>query len=88
MNTTFKTIEEANQFIDKANELLGYPDGKGTETYSVPSELTETIHLEDGSESTTIIGYSVEVTQELNELLIQIAIKQLANETTETSTVV
>ena len=85
MNTTFKTLEEANLFIDKANVLLGYPNGKGTDTYSIPSEITETNHNEDGTESTIITGYSVEVTQELNELLIGIAIKQL---TDETSTVV
>lgn len=88
MNTIFKTLDEANLFIDKANSLLSYPDGKGTETYSVPTEVTETTHLEDGTESTVIVGYSVEVTQELNELLIGIAIKQLTNETTENSTVV
>ena len=88
MNTRLNTLDEANLFIDKANVLLGYPDGKGTDTYSIPSEITETTQNEDGTESTVITGYSIEVTQELNELLIGIAIKQLTDETTESSTVV
>ena len=33
MTKQFETIEEANQFIAKANKLLGYPDKySGTET--------------------------------------------------------
>ena len=68
MKQFFETIEQANNFITKCNELLGYPDNNGTETYAIPEEIKQ----ED-----IVIGYEVPITWELSEKLNEIAIKQL-----------
>ena len=73
MKQFFETLEEANLFIEKVNILLGYPnEANGTLTYSVP-ELIEV------KEDETVISthWEVDITQELNEVLVELATKQL-----------
>ena len=73
MQATFETLEEANLFIEKVNILLGYPnEANGTLTYSVP-ELIEV------KKDETVISthWEVDVTQELNEVLVELATQQL-----------
>lgn len=74
MNTKLKTIDEVNTFIEKANSLLGYPDGKGTETYCNVPEITE---IKDENGNVTESFYELPVTSELNEAMIGIATKQM-----------
>ena len=78
MNIKLKTIDEVNTFIEKANSLLGYPDGKGTETYCLVPELTE---IKDENGNIIESYYELPVTSELNEAMIGIATKQMVNET-------
>ena len=69
MKQQFETIEQANSFIEKCNELLGLPDTKTeTLTYAIPEEIKE----ED-----IVIGYEVPITWELSEKLNELAIKTL-----------
>ena len=75
MKQIFKTIEQANSFVTKCNELLGYPDGNGTETYAIPEEVKETIE-----EVETVIGYEIPINFELSEMLVELAVKQLTDE--------
>ena len=65
MNIKLNTIEEVTTFIEKANTLLGYPDGNGTETYCNIPEISE-----DNI-------YYLPVTTELNEKMINIALKTM-----------
>ena len=66
MKQKFENIEEAQQFIDNANILLGYPTKYGgTLTYSIP----EPIMGKDDDDEDIIIGYEVPVTEELDKLL-------------------
>ena len=70
MKQKFETIEQANSFIEKCNELLSLPDYKtGTLTYAVPEEVK--------NDEDIVVGYSVPITWELSEKLNEIAIKQL-----------
>ena len=78
MNTKLKTIDEVYTFIEKANILLGYPDGKGTETYCNVPEITE---IKDENGNVTESFYELPVTSELNEAMISIATIQMINET-------
>ena len=73
MKIQLKTLDEVQAFINNANQLLGYPDDKGTETYCNVPELTEITEDEVVTDS----YYEIEVTQELNEAMIKIAIKEL-----------
>ena len=69
MKQTFKTLSEAELFISKCNEILGYPDGKGTDTYSIPEEVKD--------ENDNVIEYNIEITNELNEILVSKAIENI-----------
>ena len=69
MNTKLKTLDEVNTFIEKANSLLGYPDGKGTETYCSVPELTE---VKDDNGNVIESYYEIKITNELNEIMIMI----------------
>ena len=73
MKIKLKTLDEVQAFINNANILLGYPDGKGTETYCNVPELTEI------TEDEVVIDnyYEIEITQELNEAMIKIATEKL-----------
>ena len=73
MKIQLKTLDEVQAFIDKSNTLLGYPDGKGTETYCNVPELTEITENEVVTDS----YYEIEIRQELNEAMIKIATEQL-----------
>lgn len=74
MNIQLKTIEEVETFIASANTLLGYPDGKGTDTYCyVPEETV--ITNDDGEVVDTY--YIMPITSELNEVMIKLATEQL-----------
>ena len=65
MKIQLNTLEQVEAFIANANQLLGYPDGRGTETYCNVPEPSE-----DGT-------HEIEITQELNEAMIKLATEQL-----------
>lgn len=73
-----KTLDEVNAFIDKANSLLGYPDGRGTETYCNVPDLTE---IKDENGIVTDRFYELPVTSDLNEAMVKIATAQMIDET-------
>ena len=79
MNIQLRTLDEVNTFINKANTLLGYPDGKGTETYCLVPELTE---VKDENGNIIESYYELPITTELNELLIQITTKNIIDNET------
>ena len=60
------TLDEVMQFIQQANELLGFPDKTGTLTYCETPELTE-VKDEDGAVIESY--YEVVITTELDKLL-------------------
>jgi len=73
------TPEQVEQFISKANKLLGYPDNSGTLTYCNAPELTE-VKDEDGNVIDSY--YIIPITSELNEALIGLGVdKMMADET-------
>ena len=73
MKIKLYSIEQVEAFITNANTLLGYPDGNGTETYCNVPEITEI------TENDVVIDsyYEIDITQELNEAMVQIATQQL-----------
>lgn len=81
MNIQLKTIEEVETFIANANTLLGYPDGKGTETYcNVPEETIIPVSSDgvEGEEQEVFERYfEIPITSELNYAMIQIATEKL-----------
>ena len=79
MKQFFETLEEANLFIEKVNILLGYPnEANGTLTYSVP----ELIEVKDEYGNVTDSWYEVQVTEELNEILVELATQKLIEDET------
>lgn len=81
MKTKIKTIDEVNNFIEKANTLLGYPNNNGTETYCNVPEITE---IKDESGNVIESFYELPVTNELNEILIKIATTKIITDETDT----
>ena len=83
MKHRFETIEEANLFIEKVNILLGYPnEANGTQTYSVP----ELVEVKDENGNVTDSWYEVPITEELNEILVELATQKLIEDETATET--
>ena len=71
MTTKLETIEQVEAFINKANQLLGYPNAEnGTKTYTDIPELTE---VKDEEENVIDSYFEIEITSELNEAMINIA---------------
>ena len=79
MNIQLKTLDEVNTFIEKANTFLGYPNSNGTETYCNVPEITE---VKDENGVVIDSYYELPITTELNELLIQIATKNIIDNET------
>ena len=67
------TLEQVEQFISKANELLGYPDNSGTLTYCNIPELTEVKDAGNVIDS----YYLLPITSELNEALIGLGVDKM-----------
>jgi hypothetical protein len=74
MEIKLTTLEQVEQFISKANELLGYPDNTGTLTYCNVPELTE-VKDEDGNVIDSY--YIIPITSELNEALINLGVNKM-----------
>ncbi len=73
MDIKLKTIEQVEQFITKANELLGYPDNTGTLTYCNVPEITEVKEEDNVIDS----YYLLPITSELNEALINLGVNKM-----------
>ena len=83
MKAKFLTIEQAQTFIDKINVKLGYPnEANGTQTYSVP----ELVEVKDEYGNVTDSWYEVPITEELNEILVELATQKLIEDETITET--
>lgn len=83
MKQKFETLEQANIFIDKVNILLGLPnEANGTLTYSVP----ELVEVKDEYGNVTDSWYEVPITEELNEILVELATQKLIENETTTET--
>lgn len=75
MKTKLTTLEQVEQFISKANELLHYPNiENGTLTYTEIPEITE---IKDEEGNVIESYYEIEITNELNETMIEIALKEM-----------
>ena len=75
MKIKLKTIEECNALIAKANILLKYPNLENeTLTYTDVPELTE---VKDEEENVIESYYEIEVTNELNEAMLKIALEEM-----------
>ena len=75
MKIKLKTEEQVNAFIAKANLLLGYPNlENGTLTYTDFPEIAE---IKDEEENVIDSYFEIEVTHELNEAMLEIALKQM-----------
>ena len=79
MKIKLYTEEEVITAITNINTTLGYPDGRGTETYCNVPELTE---VKDENNNVIDSYYEIEVTQELNEVMIKIATEKLIHNET------
>lgn len=77
MNIRLKTLDEVESFINKVNKLLGYPDGRGTETYC---NIPEVNNIVDNDLNIIDYYYEVPITQELNCILVNIAAKIIIND--------
>ena len=75
MKIKLQTEEQVNAFIAKANLLLGYPNlENGTLTYTDFPEITE---IKDEEENVIDSYFEIEVTRELNEAMLEIALKHM-----------
>lgn len=74
MNIRLKTLDEVELFINKVNNLLGYPDNSGTETYCNIPEINKIV---DNNLNIIDSYYEVPITNELNCLFINIATKTI-----------
>jgi len=66
MKKTFTTQEAAIEFIEQANELLGFDDGNGTEVYAELTQITEILGEYD---EVVDSYYEIPITTELHKLL-------------------
>lgn len=80
MNIKLNTIDEVTTFIAKVDTKLGYPNGKGTETYCTIPEITE---IKDENKVVIESYYEIPITQELNDLLIEEGTKKIKDETVD-----
>jgi len=74
MKIRINTIDEVVAFIKSADAILGYPDNSGTDTYTDVPEPTE---IKDEQGNVIESYFEVEITPEMNEAMLNVAVKQL-----------
>ena len=74
MKIKLKKIEDVQRFILNSNESLGYPDGKGTDTYCNVPYITE---VKDSAGNVVESYYEIPVTGELYEYMAKLAIEKM-----------